>query len=506
MRFLKKIFWNRYALIVFIVFVIIVFFVFRQGSATPNIEYATAKIADVVEKVSVTGKIMPQNKANLAFEKSGVVKSLPYKIGDIVETGSVIATLGSESDTAALQSAEAQLRELIRSLRPEEYSSDESAVLTASTSVANARQAALVAVRDSYVKAQGAILNSADSFFNNPQSANPTINILTQSSVIQSSINQKRSAVTEALQSWKNLTDEPISPEKTDTTLQKAEEYIAVLQTFMSDLSSIVSYLNPNNSALSQATINVYVSTLSTGLSNLNLAITSLNTAQSSLASALTNYDQAVNQFNVKLVGTSAENIAAQKAKVEQARAEVNKNKIISPINGILTKADPELGEYVRAGENMFTVQSNGIYKIEANVPEADIAKLTLGNKAEITLDAYSSNITFPATVTSIDPAETILEGVPTYKVTLIFDQSDNRIRSGMTANTDIHTRRRDSAVTVPTRAVTEVNGAKSVRILHPDGKTFDTVPVITGIKGSDGTLEIVSGLEEGQKVVTYIK
>ena len=52
---------------------------------------------------------------------------------------------------------------------------------------------------------------------------------------------------------------------------------------------------------------------------------------------------------------------------------------------------------------------------------------------ADVTLDAYGSGVIFQARVDIIDPAETVLDGVPPYKVTLDFVSADPRIRSGMT-------------------------------------------------------------------------
>ena len=124
-----------------------------------------------------------------------------------------------------------------------------------------------------------------------------------------------------------------------------------------------------------------------------------------------------------------------------------------------------------------------------------------------MTLDAYGSDIIFDAAVTLMDPAETVLEGVPTYKVTLQFVKADDRIRSGMTANTEILTHEHDGVLYIPTRAIIiNDDGSRSVRVLNKDGKTFATSTVKIGLKGSSGTTEIVSGVKVGDKVVTYIK
>lgn len=507
MRYFRRALYNPYILIAIVLVIGIVFFVlYRQDNSEPKIEYARVQLSNVIEKVSVTGKILPARKADLAFEKSGVVKTMPFKIGDTLKKSDLVAQLNSESDQAALDSAKAHLNELLRGLRPEEYASNEAVVFSASTSLANARRNTLIAARDGFVKAQGAVLNNTDIFFNNAQSANPTIKVVAPSYPLQIAINEKRSNVNDALMHWKAEVDHIGAGTNPLTLMESVDKDLATIKDFMSSLSDIVGYLTPNNSGLSQTAIDTYLAAMNSGLASFTQAISALDSARANLQNAISAYDQATNKFLVEIAGASNESIAAERAKVAQYQAELNKNKIISPIDGVLTRSEPELGEFVSAGKVLFTIQSADEYKIEANVAEADIAKLGIGNNAAITLDAYGPSVVFDATVRAVDPAETILEGVPTYKVTLAFEQDDNRIRSGMTANIDIITRQKQGVLTVPTRAVTGNNGTKTVKILRADGKTFDTVHVTTGLKGSDGTFEIISGLNEGDRVITYMK
>src|SRR5581483_10901237 len=97
-------------------------------------------------------------------------------------------------------------------------------------------------------------------------------------------------------------------------------------------------------------------------------------------------------------------------------------------------------------------------FQIDANIAEADIAKVALGQKATVTLDAYGPDVVFNATVIKIDPAETIVDGVPTYKTTFQFDTPDDRIKSGMTANIDIQGDSHTDVLAVPERAVIDHN------------------------------------------------
>ena len=103
-----------------------------------------------------------------------------------------------------------------------------------------------------------------------------------------------------------------------------------------------------------------------------------------------------------------------------------------------------------------------------------------------------------------IEPAETIIQGVVYYKVTVGFDEPDERMKSGMTANVDIITETKENVLAVPQGAVLAKDGQKMVRIL--EGKDIKEVKVETGIRGSRGEIEILSGLKKGDRVITFIK
>jgi len=171
-----------------------------------------------------------------------------------------------------------------------------------------------------------------------------------------------------------------------------------------------------------------------------------------------------------------------------------------APISGIITKREIEKGEIVTASKPIFTLISTSPFEIEVNIPEADIAKVNIGNEAEVTLDAYGSETIFKARVVSIDPGETILEGVATYRTVLHFIEDDKRIKPGLTANVEILTDKRENVVVIPWRAVITKNGEKFVRIL--EGNEPREVKVKTGLQGSDGNVEIIEGVREGDKII----
>ncbi len=499
-RFLK----NKYFIIGLIMVLIILAYYLTHQSATQSFESTAVSKDDVIERVSVTGAVSPVGKADLSFEKSGVISRIYVKVGDMVKAGEPIASLDSGIDSAALAAAQASLDDMTRSLRPQEYAVDKSTVDTASTSLQNALKDGVSAVHNGYVQALNAIVNYSDSFFTNAQTINPTINLFTQSTSQQQAIDSERSMISATLDSWKSDSDNVMS-DNAARSVSDAEEYISSIKRYLSDLSAIVNYMTPGDSGFSKSNIDADMATMNLSLSTFNQAITTISAADAEIKSASSVYDQAQSSFSLQQAGSSPEAIAAQEAKVAGAQAVLAEDAIISPIDGIVTKDDPNVGEFATAGQSGFAVQNNG-FKVEAFVPEADIAKVAVGNFASSTLDAYGAYVNFPAHVIIIDPAETVIEGVPTYKVTLQFDMPDPRIRSGMTANLEILTHSAIDVLEIPYRAIMITATSTSVRLVSKDGKTYSGVPVVTGLRGSDGTIEIVSGLNEGDKVVTYVK
>ena len=143
---------------------------------------------------------------------------------------------------------------------------------------------------------------------------------------------------------------------------------------------------------------------------------------------------------------------------------------------------------------------SSGVFQIESFVPEVNIALIEVGDNAKVTLDAYGSGVVCEAAVASIDPAETIRDGVSTYKTILEFAEDDPRIRSGMTANVRIMTDEREGIISIPQGLVLERDGKKFVVVKAGEG--VEEREITVGAVSSLGNIEIVNGLSEGDQVV----
>lgn len=205
---------------------------------------------------------------------------------------------------------------------------------------------------------------------------------------------------------------------------------------------------------------------------------------------------------DVDLAGPYAE-ISRAQANLNQASYGLRKAQIIAPVDGVVSKMEFDIGENVSAFTPMTAIITD-VPKIEVDVSETDIAKVKIDDNATITLDSFGDDIVFPGKVVFIEPAETEISGVVYYKVKIILeDDLDKDIKPGMTANVTITTDKKAGIIAIPQRAIITKEGKKIVRILK--GSKVEEVEVQTGLKGDSNT-EIISGLKEGDEVITFIK
>jgi len=207
---------------------------------------------------------------------------------------------------------------------------------------------------------------------------------------------------------------------------------------------------------------------------------------------------------------------AAAKLLEEKARASVwtvqsqlKKTTLYSPIDGTVIKKYVDVGELVAMTSPIITVMGEGGFEIKAEIPESDIAKIEIGQKANVTFDAFSSDEIFEVEVSEIEPAATIIQDVVYYEVTFNILTNDERFRVGMSADMDIATAEKDGVLAVPGQAVKSEDGKKYVEILiiNEDNKEeTKKVDIKAGLRGDDGMVEIISGLKEGEEVITFVK
>ena len=229
----------------------------------------------------------------------------------------------------------------------------------------------------------------------------------------------------------------------------------------------------------------------------------SIRSAEASLASAKAQLEQrrAVPR-DVDLAPLRAQ-VSQLRASLEAARANLDQAILLAPTAGTITHVDIQKGEIASISQAAIRLLPDAPFTIESNVPEADIAKIVVGDPLAITLDAIS-DVEFHGVILQVDPTQEDIGGVVTYRITATIKDSNEQVRKGMTANLDIETERRENVLFVPQRSVIEEDGKRYVRILR--GDILERVAVEVGIRSTEGFLEIRSGLSDGQEIVSFVR
>jgi len=481
---------------------------------------------NIVQKVSVTGQVIPSQEIDLQFETQGKIEEVRVAVGEGVELGAVLVVLDSNDlatqvleAEAAWDVAKASLDKTLAGASEEEIKVYETAVENAQLDLANAQKTAeedlesayedaLNYLEDSYLKIYNAF-NFVDllqrRYFNTSEPRALTVREK------KDLIDREKDGVQSYLESAKigSNEDTDIALSETKDSLEEIYSALSLIreiceestyQTTVSttDKDSLDSHKSYINTALtdivdSQQTIS---STRLTNDSNIDTAQGVLKTAEDNLAKIKAPARQAdVNLSQAKL--------EEAEAALLKARQQLAKTRLIAPVSGIITDVKKEKGESVTTQEVVVSMMGSEEFQIEVDIPETDIGKLNILNPAEVILDAFPDEV-YSGKVVKIDPAESIIQGVVYYKVTMELDASNEKIKPGMTANVDIVTKVRENVLIIPQRAVLTKNGNKMVRLLEGEG--YKEVIIEVGIRDAGGSIEVVSGLDEGDEIITFMK
>ena len=498
--------------IIFVVFILVGIFFLNKKDTTEQ-KFAIVKEGNIEQTVSVTGTVEPVSKVDLAFELSGKILKEYVDVGDEVYKGQKLLILNNSQYLAQYNQAkanldveESKLDELKKGTREEEILVQEVKVQNANQSFSDAKNNLVNKIKDAYTKSDDAIRNQGDQLFDNPRSVSPSLKF-NAGFEEKNEAESDRLAMENLLNDWSESVD-GLSIDNLDLYYNEAKNNLGELDSFLNELAFIVNDLSADSNT-TQTTIDGYKSDIYTARSNINKAISNLTDANEKLETAESNLLLQEQTLSLKKSGATDEQIKIQEAKVKSAQANVNnylsliqKTIIYSPINGIITRKDVEEGEIVNANQKIISIISNKNFKIEADIPEVDIVKVKIGDIADITLDAYNDDLVFKAKVIKIDPAETVIDGISTYNTTLQFIEKDERVRSGMTANIDIITDRREGVKILPQRAVyIGENGSRYVKILGEDG-IEEKRDIKIGLISSVGEVEVIDGLDVGDSVL----
>lgn len=475
----------------------------QTTSDTTNAEMVMVTTGNLAASISASGKVLPQRQANLALETPGRVTHIPVTLGQTVQTGQTLIQLDTTTLERNLTNAQQTL--LIQQANLTELQADPAAQTLASAQAqlasAQAQLDTLLADPDTsdLTQAQAALssaqanLQIAAARYHND---NPTLN------EANDTLSEAKDELDTALDNWDNVDNDPNSDEA--ATLTTAQD---TYQTALDDYNTAAKNITPTANDTAYYAALTQVIQAETALANLTGTpnAPTLAGAEASLAQAQANLDNL-------LAGASDERITQATAQVEQAQlavanaqASLDNATLTAPFPGVITAIHVAEGE-LASGLAVQLVDMDSL-EVVLDVDEIDIGEVTLGQPAEITLEAWP-NETMLGEVTTIAPQATGNQSgaIVSYQVRLSFTNSDLPVRAGMTANANLITATRENVRLVPNQAIiaNRSAGTYKVNLVGTDAEgnqTVEEVEVTIGLRDGAFT-EILEGVNEGDELM----
>ena len=239
-------------------------------------------------------------------------------------------------------------------------------------------------------------------------------------------------------------------------------------------------------------------------------------------------YEQAAYQ-----VKNSQETVSQRKTALAQARTNLSYANIYAPIDGIILSREVEEGQTVAASmttPTLFTIAKDITkMKVEANVDEADIGGVEVGQRVSFTVDAYPQE-EFSGRVRQVRLSATTESNVVTYTVIIDADNPEQKLKPGLTATITIFTQELKDIDTVPASAIAFSPDTETLQKYYQQNQITAKIPEVkTGknkekyiwIKNNDGSLsqkqitigindginiQVVSGLTGSEQIVTSLE
>jgi len=508
----------RKRIIISIIILLVVFGVY-QGffkKERPTFNLAEVVRGEITQEVSETGQVKKGEEINLSFKNAGRIEKIYVEVGEKVKEGDILAKLDTaplkiqlQEAKAASDIARAKLNKLSAGPTQEEIKIAQTAVKNSQVALDTARQGlkdagedALNVLDDSYLKAYNAF-NEVDLIQRTYFTADDQEGIK-----VRENKDKTAAGMTQA-KSYLDIAKADSTNEKINTSLSEMKKALEIASDALKIIRETCEEPTYRNlvSSTNKTSLDTHRGYINTAITNLTNSQQSIISAKFAIESAEGVLQAAEDDLALTTAPARQEDIDLYQAQVAQAQAQVQllENQIeeavlVSPTNGQITKIAKQVGENVQSmtGDVVITLLPDAPFQIKANIYEEDIIKMKIGNPADISFVAFPEKV-FKGKIISIDPAEKLIEGVVYYEVTIALEEMPEGLKPGMTTDLVIKTAQKENVLTVPQDAIQNKEGKTIVEVLK--GEKFEEREIEIGLKGSNDIVEVISGLEEGEKV-----
>ncbi len=503
---------------------------------TTETSYVLASVqkGTLIVSVSGSGQISASDQVDIKPKVSGDVVWLGIKAGQEIKQGQTILSLDDTDAKKEIINAELAIEEAQLNLdkstaqAPIDYESKLESLQTAKDNLKKEYEDIFGTVSNAFLSLPTLITYSYNVLYGTDLSSNNLIqydvdvyrNLFTQTAdrdlvnsmadIAIKDYKAARNAYDDNFLQFKNLTLYSSESEKEEMLTDTLDTTRAVAQSLKSEinlLDTIVDIAKKRSQNLN-STITGFQTNLRTYLTTANNNLSSLLSQQSSLKDAkatITNTENTISILKINNpTGVNPIDLQISRNSIEQKKVALTDLKtkiadyvIYAPFTGIITKVNIKKGDSVSSGAALTTlITRQKIAEISLN--EVDVAKVKVAQKVTLIFDAVE-DLSITGEVAEIDTLGTVSQGVVNYAVKIVFDTQDDRVKSGMSVSATIITDVKQDALMVPNSAV-KSNGTNYVEILN--GAASQSQNVEIGLS-NDTMTEIVSGIKEGDKVIT---
>lgn len=490
---------KRWGLSLILVIVVLGIIFLSYGSTNGSAHWVTATVEEgtVSRITSVSGTLKATQTARLAFPMNGTIEAIRVAEGYTVSEGDEIAVLFHndlkaeyESAQAAFTIAKANYDELVNGLRPEERAVAETRVKIAEEELIRITREYDERVENAYRTLLSSNLvarpvkkdanGTAPTVGGTYTCAEGTYTL----SLFRSNADSGYSYHLRGLETGSGAayTDSPAPLGTCGLTLQFADE----------------------NYTEAEWTITIPNTESASYVTNLNAYNLARTTRTNAIRAAEQDLELAQRSDTLDTATPRPEALARAEAQVRQAtahietvRAQIEDHVLTAPFSGVITRIDSVTGESAN-GEPVITMVSDQAFELTALIPEIDVTRVTVGQKARVIFDARQEE-TLEATVLRVSPLAREINGVSYFEAALALTTPVDWLRGGLNADIDIILDTRESVLRIPKRFLIEEAGNTSV--LVPNGKETKSLPVSVKFSGNDGFVEI-EGLTRGDTVI----
>jgi HlyD family secretion protein len=516
---------------------------------------AAAEKGTLITSVSGTGQVSASNQVDVKSRVAGDAIYIGATNGQNIRTGSLLVQLNAQDAQKSVRDAQANLEAAKLSLEKLKQPADQLSLLQAENALAQANETKQ-RTEDDLVKTYDDGFNTvANAFLDLPNIMTGLQDILFDSTINnnQENIDYYANAVRtydEKVDQYKDDTDNAYQTARTaydknfedyksasrfsqtgviESLVDETYETTKDIAEAVKSANNLIQFykdklaehnLNPNVIADTHlANLNVYTGKTNTHISSLLSIKNTIQTDKETIIGSGRTIAEKTESLAKLKAGTDPLDIQSQELTIKQrenalldAKEKLADYFIRAPFDGTVAQLNIKKGETVSTGTAVATfITKQRIAEISLN--EVDVAKIKIGQKATLTFDAIDGlNIT--GEVVDIDAIGTVAQGVVTYNVKIGFDTQDERVKPGMSVSAVIIIDVKQNVLVVPNGAVKTQGNTQYVEILdHTLSQGQGNQAVVSSVPprqqaveiglSNDASTEIISGLKEGDQVIT---